>query len=129
MMGLTAPIGNETTRLMFRGAQERFDSFCPAASLVLRYFRFLVQHRVQERAMNFDLPVIGYEAELAKLIHEKADTGTCCADHFRQRFLADVRRDGLWGTFLSEICQEKEKPRESGILPGPWLLKSATDGH
>jgi hypothetical protein len=25
MMGLTAPIGNETTRLMFRGAQERFD--------------------------------------------------------------------------------------------------------
>jgi hypothetical protein len=35
MMGLTAPIGNETTRLMFRGAQERFElsarpphSFC-----------------------------------------------------------------------------------------------------
>jgi hypothetical protein len=25
MMGLTAPIGNETTRLLFRDAQERFD--------------------------------------------------------------------------------------------------------
>jgi hypothetical protein len=39
--------------------------------------------------MNLDLSVIGNEAELAKLVHEKADTGACRADHLRQRFLAD----------------------------------------
>ena len=47
--------------------------------------------------MNFDLPVIGYEAELAKLVHEKADTGAGCPDHLRQGLLADLFHDGSPG--------------------------------
>ena len=62
--------------------------------------------------MNLDLPVIGNEAELAKLVHEKTDAGACCTDHLRQRLLADMCCDGLWGAFLSEICQKKEQARE-----------------
>ena len=62
--------------------------------------------------MNLDLPVIGNEAELAKLVHEKADAGACCTDHLRQRLLADMCRDRLWSAFLSEICQKKEEARE-----------------
>jgi hypothetical protein len=62
--------------------------------------------------MNLDLSVVRDEGELAKLVHEKADTGACGADHFCQRFLADMCRDGLRVTFLSEVCQKKEKARE-----------------
>jgi hypothetical protein len=62
--------------------------------------------------MNLDLTVIGNKAELAKLVHEKADSGACGADHFRQGLLADMGRDRLRRAFLSEICQEKEKARE-----------------
>ena len=62
--------------------------------------------------MDFDLPVVGNEAELSELVHKKTDAGACCADHFGQRFLADVCRDGLWSTLLSEICEQKEKARE-----------------
>jgi hypothetical protein len=62
--------------------------------------------------MNLDRSVIGNEAKFAEFIHEKADPGACCADHFRQRFLTNMRRDGLWAAFLSEIGQEQEKARE-----------------
>ena len=62
--------------------------------------------------MNLDLSVIGDEAELAKLVHEEADTGAGCADHLGKRLLTNLRRDGLWGAILSEICQKQEKARE-----------------
>jgi len=71
-----------------------------------------MQDGVQERIVNLDLSVVGDEAKLAKFVHEEADAGACGADHFCQRFLADMCRDGLRGTFLSEICQKKEKTRE-----------------
>jgi hypothetical protein len=61
--------------------------------------------------MNLDLALIGDEAELAKLVHEKADTGAGCADHFRQGLLADMGRDRLRGAFFSEICQKQEEAR------------------
>jgi hypothetical protein len=62
--------------------------------------------------MNLDLSVIGDEAELAKLVHEKADTGAGCPDHLGERLLANLRCDGLWGAIFSEICQKQEKTRE-----------------
>src|SRR6201986_2133966 len=82
------------------------------ASIVPHYLRLVIQDCAQERIMNLDLTVIGNEAELAKLVHEKADSGACGADHFRQGLLADMGRDRLWGTFLSEICKKQEKARE-----------------
>lgn len=62
--------------------------------------------------MNLNRSVISNEAKLAEFIHEKADTGAGCPDHFRQRFLTDLRRDGLRVAFLPEIGQEQEKARE-----------------
>src|SRR6266852_4803382 len=62
--------------------------------------------------MNLDFSVIGNEAELSKLVHEKADTGAGCPDHLCQGLLAHLCRDGLWGAILSEICQQQEKARE-----------------
>src|ERR1700748_581121 len=72
----------------------------PATSFVSLYLRLVIQDRVQERTMNLDLSVIGNEAELAKLVHEKADTGAGCPDHFCERLLADLRLDGLRGAVL-----------------------------
>ena len=62
--------------------------------------------------MNLDLAVIANEAELAKLVHEKADPGAGCPDHLGERLLADLRRDRLRGAILSEICQEQQKTRK-----------------
>src|ERR1700758_160424 len=81
------------------------------ASVVPHYLRFVIQDCVQERIMNLNLAVIGNEAELAKLVHKKADTGARGSDHFCQGLLADMGRDRLRGTFLAEICQKQEKAR------------------
>jgi hypothetical protein len=35
--------------------------------------------------MNLDLSVVRNEAELAKLVHEKADTGACCKASGREQ--------------------------------------------
>src|SRR6266481_5474866 len=82
------------------------------ASFVSANLRLVIQDRVQERIMNLDFSVIGNEAELSKLVHEKADAGAGCPDHLCQGLLAHLCRDGLWGAILSEICQQQEKARE-----------------
>jgi hypothetical protein len=87
-------------------------SFRAAASFVYLYLGLVIQDRIQERTMNLDLAIIGDKAELAKLVHEKADTGAGRPDHLCQRLLADLRRDGLRGAILSEICHKQEKTRE-----------------
>ena len=62
--------------------------------------------------MNLDLAVIANEAELAKLVHEKADARTRGANHFCKSLLADVGHDGLWSAFFGKIRQKQEKARE-----------------
>jgi len=53
-----------------------------------------VQNRVQQRAMDCNAAVVIYEAQLAELIHEKADARARRADHLRKPLLADLgRRD------------------------------------
>src|ERR1700730_4679848 len=89
------------------GASRRSDPWPADASLVPLYLRLVIQDRVQERIMDLDLAVIGNEAELAKFVHEKADAGACCTDHLRQRLLADMCCDRLWGAVLSEIVPEE----------------------
>ena len=39
------------------------------------------------------MTIVGDEPQLAKLVHEMADSGSGGADHLRQRFLTDVRID------------------------------------
>jgi hypothetical protein len=76
--------------------------------------------------MNLDLSVLRDEAELAKLVHEKADTGACGADHFCQRFLADMCRDGLRGTILSEICQKERRASRFSLELNNWSMRSSS---
>ena len=50
-----------------------------------------MQHGVQQRTVDLDMPVVADEAELAKFVHKEADAGSGSPDHLSQRFLRDVR--------------------------------------
>ena len=73
--------------------------------------RFVVQHRIQQRTMDFDFSVVADVALFSKPVHKKADAGSGCTDHIRQYFLAEGNRDGLCASF-AEIRQKKEKACE-----------------
>src|ERR1035438_6100253 len=45
--------------------------------------QLIEEEHIEQRLMHLDAAVVGDEAELAKAIHEKADTGPCGADHLR----------------------------------------------
>ena len=62
-----------------------------------------MQNRTQQRIVYLDMPVIADEAQLAKLVHEIADAGSCGPDHLSQCFLTNVRGDRLRAAFLAEV--------------------------
>jgi hypothetical protein len=62
--------------------------------------------------MNLDVSVVTDEAELSKLAHEMADSGSGGADHLHQRFLTDMRIDRLRAAFRAEIRKQQKQPRE-----------------
>src|SRR4029078_6913481 len=77
------------------------------------YLVFVVQDRIQQRTMNFNLPIVADEAKLAELVHEEADAGPGRADHFSQCFLADIGTDRLRASLLAKIRQQKQQSRQS----------------
>src|ERR1700730_6818149 len=78
------------------------------ALLVLFQLRLVMQHSVQQRTVDLDVPVISDEAKLTELVHEVADARSGGADHVRQCLLADIRSDRLWCTFLAKMRQQQE---------------------
>jgi hypothetical protein len=58
--------------------------------------------------MDFYFSVVTDESQLAKFVHEKADTRSGRPDHICQRFLIDIRIDRLRATLFAKICQEKK---------------------
>src|SRR3984893_14878502 len=75
--------------------------------------RFVMQNDIQQRAVDFQVAIVVNQAQLSKLVHEKAHAGSRRTDHFRQRLLADLRHDWLGPTFLAKIRQQKEGPRQA----------------
>jgi len=67
-----------------------------------------MQHCVQKRIVNFDVPVVAYETQLAKLVHEMADPGSGGAYHLRQCLLTDGQGDWLWVAFFAEVREQQE---------------------
>ena len=57
-------------------------------------------------------PLYLMKPELAELVHEKAHARTRRADHFRKRFLADLRDDRIRPAFLAEIGEEQKHARK-----------------
>src|SRR5690348_3406985 len=56
----------------------------------------VVQNNIEQRSVDFQLAVVFDKTELSESVHEEADAGTSCADHFRQRLLANFGNYLLW---------------------------------
>ena len=54
------------------------------------------------------LPLVGNEAQFPEAIHKKTDSGSGCADHFRQLFLMAVRNDLLRFASVAEFSKQEE---------------------
>jgi len=51
----------------------------------------VVENHIEQRFMNPNATVVFNKAELSKTIHKKTDAGPSGPDHFRKRFLCDLR--------------------------------------
>jgi hypothetical protein len=54
------------------------------------------------------LRLVGNEAPFAEAIHKKTDSGSSCANHFRQLFLIDLRNDGLQFASVGEASKQQK---------------------
>jgi hypothetical protein len=59
------------------------------------------------------MTVVVDQAQLSKLVHEKAHARSCRTDHLRQCPLTDLRYDWLGPTFLAKIRQQQKGPRQA----------------
>jgi hypothetical protein len=65
--------------------------------------------------MNPDAAVVFNQAELAKAIHEEADAGPGGADHLRQSFLRDGRKQVFRFTRLPEFGHQQQDSRQASF--------------
>ncbi len=63
--------------------------------------------------MNFDVAVVVDEAELAELVHERIDPGSCGADHLGQGLLTNLRENGCGFALAAEVGQEQKCSRQA----------------
>src|SRR5258705_13550245 len=68
----------------------------------------VMQNRVQQRTVDFDMPVVADQAKLAELVHEMADARSGGANHLGQCFLTDIRSDRLRTAFLAEMREQQQ---------------------
>jgi hypothetical protein len=65
--------------------------------------------------MNFHVSIVVDISQFSEFVHEEADAGPGCADHFRQGFLTDLSHNRLRPRFLAEVCEEKEEPGKAPL--------------
>ena len=61
---------------------------------------------VEERAVHGQATVVVDKTQLAELVHEETHAGPRRADHFGQRFLADLRKGGLRLALFPNVGQQ-----------------------
>ena len=71
----------------------------------------IVQDRIQQRTMDFNLHIVVDEAKLAEFVHEEADAGPGRADHFGQGFQADI------GNEVADYPACQNSPTEAAVAP------------
>lgn len=72
-----------------------------------------MQNNIEQRSVDFQLAVVFDETELSESVHKEADAGASCADHFRQRLLANFGNYLLWFPVLAESCQQEKYSSQS----------------
>ena len=86
--------------------------------------RIVVQNDIQQRAVDFQVAVVINQAHFSEPIHEKAHARSRRADHFRERFLADLCNNRFGLTFLPKLREDEKKPSQAllSFSPGPQFL-------
>ena len=70
-----------------------------------------MQDDVEEGTVNMQAVVVMNEAELPEFIHKETDSRPRCADHFGERFLADLRHDRLGLGVFPKVGQQQQHSR------------------
>jgi hypothetical protein len=65
-----------------------------------------LQKNIEEGVVNPNLAVVFDEAQLSEAIHKEADSGSGCANHLRQDFLADLWNHRLGLAVLAELGEQ-----------------------
>src|SRR3982074_755959 len=87
----------------------RQDKSPPGRALfILVQLRLVMQNRVQQRTVDFDMPVVADQAKLAELVHEMADARSGGATHLGRCFLPEIRGDRLETASLAEMREQQE---------------------
>ena len=63
--------------------------------------------------MDFDTAVVFDKPQPSKLVHEMAHARPGRSDHFREKLLIDLGGHRMLLTFLAEICEKQERPRQA----------------
>jgi hypothetical protein len=88
---------------------------CRLPRIVVR--QLIEKNNVKQRLMDLDATVVANEAQLAKPIHEEADSGTCGPDHICQRLLRNWRNKSFRLTGFTKFCHQEENPGQT-LLAG-----------
>src|SRR5471032_3246858 len=72
----------------------------------------VAQQYAQQGAVNLQVAVVVDEAQLPEFVHEKTDPRPRRADDAGQGLLTNRYRDRLRPTFLAEVRQQEQRPRQ-----------------
>src|ERR1700722_4847751 len=72
----------------------------------------IVQDYIEQGAVDlqsaFGAAGVVDEAQLAEPVHEEADAGSGCADHFSQSLLTDLGDYGFWNAVFAEMSEQQK---------------------
>ena len=75
--------------------------------------QLIEQNHIEQRLVYLDTAVVIDKTELAKAVHEEADTRPGGADHLRECFLRDGRNEGFRFSWLAEFRHQQEDSRQT----------------
>jgi PAS domain S-box-containing protein len=78
---LAALFGYSAEEALGQIAQFRWKKTRRPPLVVFLNLRLLIQHRVEQREVNFNVSIVADEAQFAKLVHEMTNAGSSGADH------------------------------------------------
>ena len=70
-----------------------------------------MQSHVQQRTMDFNMPVVIDKAQFPEFVHEMTYPGPRGANHLRKCLLADFRQDRIW--LIRSLTKIRKKQQSS----------------
>src|ERR1039458_621581 len=73
----------------------------------------IMKNHVHQGFMHADALLVFNEAKIAKAIHEEADSGPRCADHFCEGLLRNLGNQCFWIALLADFGHEQKNPGQT----------------